>query len=156
MANSFLTWLLADALVVPIVIIGTFVLIKYVPSRQRFDIYSRILMAGLTSLLLAKLAASVWQPEGARPFIEMGVTAGAAYLNNPGFPSDHVLFTMSLSLAVVMMTNKKKIGYILLAMTLLVAVGRILALVHTPIDVVGGFIFALLGGVWYVNRPNKH
>ena len=42
----------------------------------------------------------------------------------------------------------------MLTMALLVGVGRILALVHTPLDVVGGMAVACLGALWYVDWPN--
>jgi membrane-associated phospholipid phosphatase len=156
MTVDFLVRLLADALVVPIVLIGTFVLLKYVPKGNRFRAYSRILMAGLTALLLAKLAAATWQPEGARPFIEQGLAPRAAYLDNPGFPSDHVLFAMAITLAVYFETSKRRIAVALLVMTLMVGIGRILALVHTPVDVLGGLVFASLGALWYLTNPDRN
>ena len=52
-----------------------------------------VVMAGLTSLLAGKLMG-FWQPEAVRPFVEQGVAAGAAYIDNPGFPSDHVLLAV--------------------------------------------------------------
>lgn len=111
-------------------------------------------MAGLTAFLLAKLVASMYQPELSRPFEQLGVEAGAAYLNNPGFPSDHVLFCMAITLAVWFETTQKRIAYVLAALTVVVAIGRVVALVHTPLDVVGGIIFAFAGVPWYLQREN--
>jgi membrane-associated phospholipid phosphatase len=34
-------------------------------------------------------------------------------------------------------------------MTLLVCIGRVLALVHTPLDIIGGLAVATLGALWY-------
>jgi len=34
---------------------------------------------------------------------------------------------------------------------IVVAVGRVLALVHTPADVIGGIVIALIGSIWYLN-----
>jgi membrane-associated phospholipid phosphatase len=155
MIPDFFVRLLADVLVVPIVIIGAFALVRYVPNKGRFQAYTRILMAGLTALLLAKLAASTWQPEGARPFIEQGLAARAAYVNNPGFPSDHVLFSAAITLAVHFETGKKRIALALLIMTLLVGIGRVMALVHTPVDIIGGLLFASLGALWYFTEPKR-
>ena len=155
MGSELFIRFIADILVVPIVLIGTFALLRYVPKKGRFAAYTRIVMAGLTALLLAKLAAATWQPETARPFIEYGVAPGAAYLDNPGFPSDHMLLTMSIALAVYAETGKHRLGLILVALALLVGVGRVLALVHTPVDVVGGVVFALLGGLWYLTRSRR-
>jgi len=85
----------------------------------------------------------------------LGVSAGASYLNNPGFPSDHALFAAFLTLAVWFETRRKKIALTLLVLTLLVCVGRVLALVHTPLDILGGLIVACLGAVWYLQRDSS-
>lgn len=142
--------LIADGLVVPIVLLGTYALIYKIPRGKRFEAYARILMAGLTAFLVAKLLATLYQPAAERPFELMGVNPGAAYLDNPGFPSDHVLFTMAITLAVWFETKQKTLALVLACLTLLVAVGRVLALVHTPLDVVGGAVVALVGALWYV------
>lgn len=142
--------LLADGAIIPIVLIAGYALLFKVPSEERFQAYCRIVMAGLTAYLVAKLAASVYQPMGGRPFELMGVEPGASYLNNPGFPSDHALFTTFLTLAVWFETRSKKLAVVLLILTLLVCIGRVLALVHTPLDVVGGIGVAFIGALWYL------
>jgi undecaprenyl-diphosphatase len=117
-------------------------------------------MAGLTAYLVSKLIASVYQPADQRPFELLGQVAGASYLNNPGFPSDHALFAMTLTLAVWFETKRKKIAMFLLILTLVMCIGRVLALVHTPLDVAGGILFASIGALWYdwrlTIRTKKH
>lgn len=149
--------LMADGLIVPIVLIGAFALIFKVPKDKRFESYSRILLAGLTAYLIAKLAASIYQPNLDRPFELLGVNAGAAYLNNPGFPSDHVLFITAITCAVWFETKMKKTTILLTILVVLVGLGRVLALVHTPLDVTFGVIFGLIGALWYINsqKTNK-
>lgn len=144
--------LLADGAVVPIVLIAGYALLFKVPKGKRYEAYCRIFMAGLTAYLVAKLLASVYQPSGERPFEILGVAPGASYLNNPGFPSDHALFTAFLTLAVWFETRRKRLTLLLAVLTLLVCVGRVLALVHTPLDVIGGLLVACVGALWYV-RP---
>lgn len=112
-------------------------------------------MAGLTAFLIAKLLGTLYQPAIERPFEALGVEAGASYLNNPGFPSDHALFVMAITLAVWFETRMKKTTIVLLALTLVVCVGRVLALVHTPLDVIGGILVAMTGMVWYLNVPER-
>ncbi len=140
----------ADGLVVLIVLIGVSVLLLKTPKVARLETYSVILMAGLTAYLCATLIASIYQPEAARPFQQLGVDAGAAYLDNPGFPSDHTLFCMAITLAVWFGTKMKKTALLLFVLTLIVAVGRVLALVHTPLDVLGGVVIAFAGLPWYL------
>lgn len=153
--THLLTVLLADGLVVIVALVGAWALITKVPKSLKLESYSRVLMAGLTSYLAAKLIAVVYQPEALRPFQEMGVKAGAAYLPNPGFPSDHVLFCTAITLAVYFETRSKGLGVVLGILTLLVGVGRVAALVHTPLDVAGGLVIGLFGALWYLQRPSR-
>ncbi|MFZ2544994.1 MAG: phosphatase PAP2 family protein [Candidatus Saccharimonadales bacterium] len=145
--------MIADGAVFPVALIGTYALIFKVPARGRYAAYCRILMAGLTAFLIAKLLATLYQPTGERPFQILGVAPGAAYLDNPGFPSDHSLFVMAITLAVWFETKSKIITSILTFFVVLVCVGRVLALVHTPLDVIGGLVVACTGIVWYLNVP---
>ena len=147
--------IIADGAVVPIVLLATFALLAYVPKDKRLESYSRILVAGLTAYLLAKLLGSVYQPAEMRPFELLGVAAGASYLDNPGFPSDHALFTAFLTLAVWFETGKRKLSVVLAGLTLLVCAGRILALVHTPLDVIGGVMVASVGSLWFLEDYKK-
>lgn len=144
--------LLADGLIVPIVLLAGYALLFKVPSKHRFEIYARIVVAGLTSYLIAKLLASVYQPTEVRPFEAMGVAAGASFLQNSGFPSDHALFTTFLTLAVWFETRQRKIALIMAILTIGVGVGRVLALVHTPLDIIGGIVVACVGALWYVEE----
>jgi len=140
---------LADYLVIIVVIIGAGSLLWFVRDG-RYQTYVRLLMMGLTALLIARLLALVYQPDEVRPFIEQGVAAKASYLNNPGFPSDHVLFVTVIAIMVWVATKRTGLYGLLLVLSAGVAIGRVLALVHTPLDVAGGMLVALLAGViWY-------
>jgi PAP2 superfamily. len=66
------------------------------------------------------------------------------------FPSDHVMMAFALALAITFMTRFKKISLIGYALAVCVALGRVLALVHSPLDVFGGILCAVIGAaVWY-------
>jgi membrane-associated phospholipid phosphatase len=143
--------IIADGTMIPIVLLGAYALIFKIPKGRRLEAYSRILVAGLTAYLLAKLISSFYQPSVERPFEIMKAAAGASFLNNPGFPSDHILFASVLTCAVWFETKQKIISLILAVLVIIVGVGRVLALVHTPIDVIGGIVIALIGSLWYLN-----
>jgi membrane-associated phospholipid phosphatase len=155
MTQTFIR-LFADGAVLPIIIIAGYALLFLVPKGHRFEAYTRILLAGMTAYLIAKLLASVYQPSGERPFEILGVKPGASYLPNAGFPSDHALFTGFLTLAVWFETRRKGLTIILAILTISVCVGRVLALVHTPIDVIGGLTVAIIGAVWYLQTDRTH
>lgn len=133
---------MADGLVVPVVVLAAWALLR-VPRKQWWGHFSRAVVMGLVAFWIAKIMSLLYQ-EGARPFMLLGVHAKAAFLNNPGFPSDHVLFVFSITFVVWAVTKSRVWGLTLLALSVLVAVGRVLALVHTPLDVAGGFVAALL------------
>ena len=140
--------IVADGLVVPVVVLGVYALLRYVPKGSRYQAYARVLMAGLTAYAVAKIAGLLFQPSGLRPFEELGVDPGASFLENPGFPSDHALFTMAITLAIWFSTKRRALTIAALALTLAVCVGRIVALVHTPLDIVGGLLIGMAESLW--------
>lgn len=155
MFESTLIRVIADGAVVPVALIGAYVLLFKIPKGHRYEAYCRIIMAGLTAYLVAKLLGTLYQPAAERPFELMGIEPGAAFLDNPGFPSDHALFVAAITLAVWFETRMKKIAILLGALTIIVCVGRVIALVHTPLDVIGGILVAFTGIVWYLNNASR-
>lgn len=153
--TQFIIKIFADGAIIPIVIIAGYALLFLIPSSRRFEAYARVIMAGLTAYLFAKLLASIYQPVGERPFLVLGLKPDALYLNNPGFPSDHALFATFLTLAVWFETKRKDLTILLAILTLSVCVGRVLALVHTPLDVIGGILIAGIGALWYLQEGDK-
>lgn len=152
---QFIIRVLADWMLLPIGAIALYMLFWRVRGKDRYDRYTHIFMAGITSYLFAKILAQIWQPSGLRPFELLGMQAGASYLDNPGFPSDHALFAAFLTLAVWYATRNKWATGVMALLTLALCVGRVLALVHTPLDIAGGIGVALLGGLWYLAYGKK-
>lgn len=152
MSQDLIIRILADGLVVPVVIIGAYALIFKISKKNRIESYKRIIIAGLTAYLFAKLVGVIYQPEYLRPFEMIGASAGASFLDNPGFPSDHTLFVVAITCAVWFETKNKLITAILLLLVVGVSAGRVLALVHTPIDILGGIFIAMFGSIWYLNK----
>jgi membrane-associated phospholipid phosphatase len=140
--------IIADGLVVAVVVIGGLTYLLSV-KKDRLQNYAKAFMAGVTALAIGKLSSMVYD-SGARPFIELGVEPRAAYLNNPGFPSDHALFVATITLIVWAATHRSKTSLLLAVLSLLVSVGRVAGLVHSPIDVIGGVAAAFVGvWLWY-------
>ena len=140
---------MADGLVIIIALVAVGALLLKTPVADRYDRFTRVFMAGITPYILAKFIGSLWQPEQLRPFERLGLDPGAAYLNNPGFPSDHALLAFFLVFAVWFATKNRKLTIILAVLAVLMCLGRVLALVHTPLDVTGSLCIAALGAVWY-------
>lgn len=148
--SHFLTKLFADYLIVPIALAAGAALL-FVPHAQRAQLWARAVVAGLTALLFAKVISLLYQ--GERPFETLGVAPGASFLPNPGFPSDHALLVFSATFIVWATTKNVWLSSVLLAASMAVAIGRVVALVHTPADVIGGFVCACAAvGVVYGRR----
>jgi undecaprenyl-diphosphatase len=139
-------WLLVA--MIPVVVLAMFV---GVPRQQWVKRWSYVVMAGLTALLVARLMGFL-PVSLTRPFAEAGVAAGATYMDNPGFPSDHTMLAFAMAFAVLFVSRFKKLGYVLVTVAALIGLGRVLALVHTPLDVIGGVVAACLGALWYLQQ----
>lgn len=138
----------ADGLLLVILGVAA-VVVLYAIRRSFWYKIPFIVMAGLTSLLVGKLCSLIYQPAIARPFLELGVEPGATYIDNPGFPSDHALLATVAVLAVMFVIRGKRIVAGLAVLLVIMCVARVLALVHTPLDVVGGIVAGLFGALWY-------
>ncbi len=139
-----LVQVIADYLVIPIALAGGIVLLL-VPKNQRYQMWGRAILTGLVALLFAKIIGLLYQ--GERPFETLGVEPGAAFLPNPGFPSDHALLVFTVVCVVWATTKNAVVPSVLLGASILVSVGRVLALVHTPLDVIGGCACAVVAAI---------
>jgi len=155
MTSELVIKIFADWAMIPIILLGSYALIFKIPNNRKLKSYSILIMAGLTAYLIAKIISMIYQPSEMRPFELLGTVAGASFLNNPGFPSDHTLLISALTLAVWFETKQKVITIIMAVLTITVCIGRVLALVHTPADVIGGVIIATIGAVWYFIQYKK-
>lgn len=140
--GDFVVQFIADGLVIPIVIIAAVAMLR-IPRKKWPDLFPRAFLAGILALTLAKIASLIYQGD-ARPFVLLGEQAKALYVDNPGFPSDHAVFVFAIAFIVWASTKNKQLFAWLFSLSVLVALGRIAALVHAPIDVVGGFVCALV------------
>lgn len=147
--------LMADGLMVVIFLAAMTAFIVLIKPKDWWYWAWRIVLAGATAYLAAKLIGHFYQPETLRPFEKLGVEPGAAYLPNPGFPSDHALFASFLIIAVWFSTRKKSLVIVMATLAVLMGVARVLALVHTPLDVIGGLLIPFVGIIWYRHTRKK-
>ena len=158
MLYDLLVLLIADYMVVPVAALTGWMILT-LPKDVRYQAACRLVMSALTALLVARLLGVVYQPAEARPYLLLGVPAGASALDNPGFPSDHALFVTTVAVAVWFETRHKAATLILAGMAILVCLGRVMAYVHTPLDVVVGALIAVVVGViWHwpiLFKPNR-
>lgn len=141
--SGLLVHILADYLIVAVAAIAGLALLLV--KKDRYQMWGRAIMTGLVALLFAKIISLLYH--GQRPFETLGVTPGAAYLPDPGFPSDHALLVFTAVFVVWGSTKNARVSGVLLVLATLVAVGRVMALVHTPLDILGGVLCAFLAAV---------
>ena len=77
-----------------------------------------------------------------RPFVEFQNVSSLIPETGFAFPSGHATFYMALAFAIFF--SHKKAGYIFMFFALLIGIARIVAGVHFPIDILGGFVLGTL------------
>lgn len=78
--------------------------------------------------------------ENPRPFVVEQIQPLVEHLPDNGFPSEHTLLVATVAFLVY--AEHKKIGTVLLVLSLGVGVGRVMANVHHSIDVIGAYLIA--------------
>lgn len=137
---KYLVWIVFG---VAVVLIGL-----EVYKTRNWRLLGFVALAFLTAFLVNQIL-HLLPVEVYRPYQLTGETPLITPSKDSPFPSDHVTFAFTAAFAALIMTKHRKIGIALLIAAFGVLAGRILALVHSPLDVVGGFMCALSGVVWY-------
>lgn len=101
------------------------------------------IVGGIVTLVLAKLGS--WLYYDPRPFVVGHYTPYFTHGADNGFPSDHTL--LSSFFGFLVLSYRRKIGYVLLVMALLIGGARVIAGVHHTIDIIGAFACAGLGAL---------
>ena len=81
-----------------------------------------------------------------RPFDAFSSVSSLVPEAGYAFPSGHATFFMALAVAIFLL--HKKAGYVFMFFALLIGLARIMAGVHFPIDILGGFILG--AGISYL------
>ena len=100
------------------------------------------LIAGIVSFMLAKIGASLFYDT--RPFVAQHIAPLYPRGADNGFPSDHTL--LAAFTAVTIYTSSRRLGIGLMVLAVIIGTSRVIGHIHSPIDIVGSLIFALLGG----------
>lgn len=134
-------------LVPPLLIITTFFLLD---KHDKKRILLVCFVGGILSLLLALLASQIYFNE--RPFVVRGIEPLIPHEPDNGFPSNHFLLASTISS--VLFLFSKRISVISWIFTLLIGLGRVLAFVHNPIDLLGSLIISVFS-IFIVSRILK-
>ena len=117
-------------------------------TKKKFIV--AMVLAGVIALVLSRIAGHLYYDP--RPFVTEHVKPLIPHGPDNGFPSDHALLTMTLT-AITFFFNKK-IASVMLLLTIAVGIARILAKVHSPLDISGGWAFGIIGAIcgYYIMR----
>lgn len=108
------------------------------------------IVAGLLALAMSRIAAKLYFDP--RPFVTEHVKPLIAHAADNGFPSDHALLTMTLTAITYFFSRKT--AAVLCIFTVAVGLARILARVHSPLDISAGWVIGAIGAVagYYLTR----
>lgn len=141
-------------LVILLEILAVIRLGKGVDSKVKFLV--AIILAGVIAFILSRISSQLYYDP--RPFVREHVKPLFPHAPDNGFPSDHALLTGTLT-AIAYFYNRKYANLMLIP-TLIIGVARVLAKVHSPLDIGGGWVFGIIGSFaayylvrWAITKP---
>lgn len=82
-----------------------------------------------------------------RPFEQYQNVNNLFLETTPSFPSSHAAFYMALAFSVYFI--HKKVGFILIVCALLIGTARVMAGVHYPVDILGGYVLGIIIAIFF-------
>lgn len=119
-------------------------------SNDKKKIAVQVAIAGIFGIVLIKIAGKLYYHP--RPFVNGQVKPLFAHGPDNGFPSDHTALAMTLTAVIYYYDRQLAIaGFVL---TIAVGVARVLAHVHSPVDILGGLVIGAVAGWagWLITR----
>ena len=125
------------------VIVGIGIALLRTSKNLKVQFIVATVIAGVIAFILSRIASKLYYDP--RPFVTEHVKPLIAHANDNGFPSDHALLTMTL--AAITYFYNKKLALAMLLLTVIVGVARILAKIHSPLDIGAGWVFGAVGAI---------
>lgn len=135
--HAIVTFIAQYLLFILIAIAGIYWLTLKKVSKVRVIIIG--LVGSVIALILMKVTATLFYDP--RPFLTYGVIPYFPHAADNGFPSDHT--SLAAVLAATMFFVSRKLGVGLLVGAILVGGARVIAHVHSPIDIIGGLMIGI-------------
>lgn len=106
------------------------------------------LLSSIVAWIVVEMLKSL--TETTRPFRLNGADPLTLTIpNGHSFPSAHT--AVAFAIAVTIWLHDRSVGYVFLLLAVLVGVGRILANVHYPVDIIGGAVVGIVVAVLIEN-----
>jgi undecaprenyl-diphosphatase len=109
-------------------------------KRDRKALVAAFIIAGIVAVILDKLGGKLYYDP--RPFVSHSVTPLIKHAPDNGFPSEHTIFSMTT--AVLLFYYRRRLGGLAIVIAYIVGAARVAAHVHSPIDIIGGIIMAII------------
>lgn len=149
--SHILIKIIADFLFI-VVILWALIAMLRLPKKHRIEYIIRGVIAGITAEILGQVGSHLYHH--LPPFAYKNTEALAWHINNVNsFPSDHMMLISAATFVVWASTRNHKLGLSLLAISVVVGTGRVLALVHWPIDILASAIIAAVTTVVVYSIP---
>ncbi len=129
----------AKYLYILVLIIALADFLRQSKNKRIETIFLAVIALPLTYILGKILGHFYYDP---RPFVQNNFTPLIPHSPDNGFPSDHALLVGSI--AAVWMFLNKRLSLVLWLIALLVGLSRVAAGIHHPLDIIGGFIIAVI------------
>lgn len=117
---------------------------------EKIKVFIPVLVTGISAWVIGDLIKLIFKAE--RPFVLLSQVNSLVPESGFAFPSLHSTLIASLAFAVFF--KNKTFGYVCLFIALLIGLSRIVAGVHFPIDVLGGFVLGF-AVAFAVNKISK-
>lgn len=134
--DSFIVFVAKYFLYISIAIVGVYWL--RASTNDKFSLAWKMVAGGILAIAMAKVGAHFYYDT--RPFVAEHIKPLFAHAPDNGFPSDHALLTSFLGFT--MLAYSRRVGAVLLLNAVLVGGARVVAHVHSPIDIIGSFVFS--------------
>jgi undecaprenyl-diphosphatase len=123
------------------------IILLKLPSDRQSSLLITLAAGGILSLVGITIASHFFYDP--RPFVSGDITPLFLHAADNGFPSDHT--TLAALLAFIGYAYSKKIGLVMTFIALAIGVARVLAHVHSWIDIFGGVIIAAISAILAIN-----
>lgn len=117
----------------------------YLLARGRINALFAAALSMILSTITALIIYLFWQRP--RPYVTYAqIQALAGYTSNISFPSAHTFLSFAIA-TTVLLYGHKKLGWLMMAIAVMVGFSRIATGVHYPSDVVAGATIGIASGV---------
>ena len=113
------------------------------PRRSKWELLAIGVVGSLLCLAFISVGGALYYHP--RPFVSDRVEPLFPHVADNGFPSDHTVLTMFVALCVLYFSRRW--GLVLVTISLVAAVARVLAHVHSPLDIAGAVAMAAIAAV---------